>query len=248
MKQRPSASNTSSVFRTARAVVATAALAYAGYAAPALALTPAGRWVFRPRVRVRPGGRIVLTFDDGPAPDSTPRVLDALDALGVHATFFLVGEQVRRSPDVARDVVARGHDIGCHGYHHRNHLSRGVVETRHDLARAGATIEDACGVAIRFFRPPYGVFNAASWSACAGLGWQRVLWSRWARDWEERATADSIARGSTNGLVDGEILLLHDADTYSARGCYQDLLGALPRIVGYARRHDLEPVRLSDAL
>ena len=92
------------------------------------------------------------------------------------------------------------------------------------------------------------MFNAASWLASADLGWRRVLWSRWARDWEERATADSIAGRSTDGLVDGEILLLHDADTYSAPGCYEDLLRALPWIADRARALGLDPVRLGDAL
>jgi len=237
-----------SVFRTARPFVAIAAAAYAGYAAPALALTRFGRGVFKPVVRIPEGGRIAITFDDGPDPRSTPRVLGVLDELDVKATFFLVGEQVRRTPSLAHEIVLRGHEVACHGYHHRNHLARAPAETRADLVRAGALIEDACGTGIAWFRPPYGVFNAASWRTSADLGWDRVLWSRWARDWEESATPDSVTGRSTDGLQDGEILLLHDADTYSAPRSYEAVLPALPRIVEHARSLRLEPVRLDRAL
>src|SRR5438105_827305 len=128
------------VFRTVRPAVATSLAAYAVYAAPVLALTPLGRNLFRPVVRLPKGRRIAVTFDDGPDPVSTPRVLDVLEELNVRATFFLVGEQVRRSPALARDVLARGHEVACHGYHHRNHLARTPADTHADLTRARALI------------------------------------------------------------------------------------------------------------
>src|SRR5207302_10177891 len=162
-----------------------------------------------------------FTFDDGPDPVSTPRVLDVLEELNVRVTFFLVGEQVRRSPALARDVLARGHEVACHGYHHRNHLARTPADTHADLTRARALIEDVCGVGIGWFRPPYGVFNMTSWRTAADLGWDRVLWSRWARDWEPKATPESVVARSTDGLEDGEILLLHYVDPYLAPGFYQ---------------------------
>jgi peptidoglycan/xylan/chitin deacetylase (PgdA/CDA1 family) len=238
-----------SVFRTAAPLVAaTGAAVYGTYAAPVLALTRPGRRAFRPVTRVPEGKRVVLTFDDGPAADSTPRVLDSLDALGVRSTFFCVGEQVERDAGVAKEIARRGHEVACHGYRHRNHLARPPKETYDDLVRARDVIEDTCGVALRYFRPPYGVFNAWSWRTAAKLGWQRVLWSRWTRDWEKRATADSITGRATDGLVDGEIVLLHDADTYSAPGCYEDLLEAIPRIVDGALQRGLDCVRLGDAM
>jgi len=237
-----------SVFRTARPLVAVSAAAYAAYAAPVLALTPLGRAIFRPVTRIPAGGRIAITFDDGPDRFSTPRVLDLLEELHTKATFFLVGEQVRRAPGVAHEIVLRGHEVACHGYHHRNHLARTPSDTQSDLVRAGMLIEDTCGTGVGWFRPPYGVFNAASWRTSAELGWDRVLWSRWARDWEERATPASITGRLTDGLQDGEILLLHDADTYSSPNSYEAVLEALPRVVAGARRLGLEPVRLGDAL
>jgi peptidoglycan/xylan/chitin deacetylase (PgdA/CDA1 family) len=238
-----------SVFRTAGPLVAIGAALYGAYSAPSLALTRSGRRAFGPTTTVPAGrSRVALTFDDGPAATSTPRVLDALERAGVSGTFFLVGEQVDRDHALAREVVDRGHDVACHGYRHRNHLARSPKDTHDDLLRARDVIEEATGVKLRRFRPPYGVFNAASWRTARALGWQRVLWSRWTRDWEERATSDSITGRAIDGLVDGEIVLLHDADTYSAAGCYEDLLRALPRIIDGVRDRGLHCARLCDAL
>jgi peptidoglycan/xylan/chitin deacetylase (PgdA/CDA1 family) len=229
-----------------RAAPLVAAAAYGAYATPALALVRCGRGVFSPVTRVPAG--VAITFDDGPDARSTPRVLDALDKLDAKATFFLVGEQVWRARGLAHEIVLRGHEVACHGYHHRNHLARTPRDVQQDLVRAGSLIEDVCGTGVAWFRPPYGVFNAWSWRTAADLGWDRVLWSRWARDWEERATADSIAGRATDGLQDGEILLLHDADTYSAPNSYAAMLDALPRIVEHVDALGLRTVRLGDAL
>jgi peptidoglycan/xylan/chitin deacetylase (PgdA/CDA1 family) len=174
---------------------------------------------------------IALTFDDGPHPTATPELLDILDRTSARATFFLVGEQVRRSPGVAREIVHRGHVVGCHGYVHRNHLARPPRDTCDDLRRSKSLIEDVCGVRVGLFRPPYGVFNLASWTSCTSLGMRPVLWSRWTRDWEARATKHSIASGATNGLRPGEIVLLHDADTYSSPRSHEDTLAAVPEII-----------------
>jgi peptidoglycan/xylan/chitin deacetylase (PgdA/CDA1 family) len=225
-----------------------AAARYAQFAFPAIAATGLGRRLLHPTIRFQSAEAVSLTFDDGPQAQSTPRLLDLLDSLDVRATFFLVGEQVDADKALARDVAARGHEVACHGYRHRNHLVRGPKETRRDLEAAKGTIEDACGVRLRFFRPPFGVFNSASWRLCDELGWTRVLWSRWTRDWEPSATASLVADRATSRLEAGEIVLLHDADTYSARRCYEATIGAVPQIVATLRKRGLRPVRLSDGL
>src|SRR3954468_6253654 len=93
-----------------------------------------------------------LTFDDGPDPDATPDVLDALDAAGVSATFFLVGEQVAAHPDLAQEIAARGHEIQAHCFDHKPH--RLLADPAADLARTKAAIEDATGVTPTHQRPP----------------------------------------------------------------------------------------------
>jgi len=185
-----------------------------------------------------------LTFDDGPEVQALDSFLPALAELNVKATFFIVGEQVRAAPEAARSIAAAGHEIAAHGYRHRNHLRVGPRETIRDLRQAKATIEGETGAKIRFFRPPYGVFNSASWWGAERLGWQRVLWARWGRDWEQRATPESIQAkvlGGSSGIKGGDIILLHDAMRYSAPNSWRRTLASLGPLVTELRRRGLEP-------
>ena len=221
---------------------------YGAYAAPALAVTPFGRKIFDATTTTGDDSSVVLTFDDGPHHVATPKLLEVLDETSTRVTFFLVGEQVQRAPDVAAEIVRRGHEVGCHGFVHRNHLARPPRDTYNDLVRSRDMIEDVCGVRVPYFRPPYGVFNYASWRTCRALGMQPILWSRWTRDWEERASKHSIVSGATVDLRGGEIVLLHDADTYSAPASHDDTIAAVPDIVAYVKSIGLQTSTLGAAL
>jgi peptidoglycan/xylan/chitin deacetylase (PgdA/CDA1 family) len=197
---------------------------------------PAAAAVFPPLAAVYriplhlPGHRgIALTFDDGPHPQGTPAVLAALDRAGLAATFFLVGEQVDRNPSLVSEIVAAGHEVAIHGYVHRLLLRRTPRELDSDFDRAAATIAGAAGRESAYYRPPYGIFSAAGLEL-ARRRWEPVLWSRWGRDWERRATAASIAGRVTRELGGGDILLLHDADDYSAPGSWRATVAALPAV------------------
>jgi len=173
-----------------------------------------------------------LTFDDGPHREGTPAVLEALAARGVRATFFLVGEQVARNPALAAEIVAAGHGIGLHCDRHRNQLRLGPRAVREDIMRAAARIEETTGRPIERYRPPYGIFNAAALSLVRANGWRPLLWTHWGRDWEARATPDSIVAKLVGGEVkEGSVLLLHDADDYSAEGSWRRTVAALPRVL-----------------
>jgi peptidoglycan/xylan/chitin deacetylase (PgdA/CDA1 family) len=173
-----------------------------------------------------------LTFDDGPHPQGTLAVLELLAASGVSATFFLVGEQVARSPSLAAEIVAAGHGIGLHCDRHRNLLRLGPGAVREDIARARERIEDATGCPIERYRPPYGIFNAAALTIVKHNGWRPLLWTHWGRDWEAQATPESITERLVGGGVDaGSVLLLHDADTYGADGSWRRTAAALPRVL-----------------
>lgn len=185
-----------------------------------------------------------LTFDDGPHPEGTPAVLDALDAAGAKATFFLVGEQVERRPALVAEIVAAGHAIGIHGQRHRNLLRVGPRATADDLRHAHDRIADASGQAPLLYRPPYGVLSAAALATARRAGWETVLWARWGRDWRARATAASIAAEATEGLRGGEIVLLHDADYYSTAGSWRATVEALPRILAAIGEAGLRTVTL----
>ena len=180
-------------------------------------------------------GAVALTFDDGPHPAGTPRILDVLDELDVRAAFFLSGEQVVRHPTVAAEVAARGHTIGVHGYRHVLLSVRGPRATARDLDRALEAIEGATGVRPRHFRPPYGVATPAALAAARRRGLRTVLWSRWGRDWARGATPGSVAALATRRLAGGEVILLHDADHYAAPRSWRVTADALPAIHRAAR-------------
>jgi peptidoglycan-N-acetylglucosamine deacetylase len=206
--------------------------ALAGYALPALAAPwPPLRPLLGVEDRTRDGRGYALTFDDGPHARGTPAVLDVLATAGVTATFFLVGEQVARERALAREIVAAGHGIALHCHRHRNLLRLTPHQVRDDIARALALIEDATGRSPSSYRPPYGVLNATALALARRRGWRTLLWSHWGRDWERDATPLSIAALCTDGAGEGSVLLLHDADHYSAPGSWQRTAAALPRII-----------------
>jgi peptidoglycan/xylan/chitin deacetylase (PgdA/CDA1 family) len=173
----------------------------------------------------RPG--VTLTFDDGPHPEGTPAMLDALDAAGTRAIFFLVGEQVERYPEVAAEVAARGHEVGIHGYRHRVQLAQSAATIRADLERAREVI----GGAPRFHRPPLGIYSNSGLRLTRELGLEPLLWSRWGKDWRKFTTPERIARRATRDLGPGDVILLHDADHYSSKDSWRRTLAALPEIL-----------------
>lgn len=187
---------------------------------------------------------VALTFDDGPHPQGTPAVLETLREHGATATFFLAGEQVARRPALAAEIVAAGHRVELHCHRHRNLLRLGVREFLEDAERGRVAIEDASDQAIADYRPPYGVFSSATLRAVRRRGWRPVLWSRWGRDWARRATPESIARRSSSGVRAGDIVLLHDADYYSARGSWVRTAAALPLILEELESGGLRTVAL----
>jgi peptidoglycan/xylan/chitin deacetylase (PgdA/CDA1 family) len=174
---------------------------------------------------------VALTFDDGPHPQGTPAVLEILREADQKATFFLAGEQVERRPALAAEIVAAGHRVELHCHRHRNQLRLTPKMLLEDAERGRAAIEEASGQAIADYRPPYGIFSGSGLAAIRSRGWRPVLWSRWGRDWTRRATAESIARKATAGIRPGDIVLLHDADFYSARNSWERTASALPRIL-----------------
>jgi peptidoglycan/xylan/chitin deacetylase (PgdA/CDA1 family) len=202
-------------------------------AAPgASAHVPALCRALRVRRRLDDASSVALTFDDGPHVRGTPAALESLRRQGARATFFLVGEQVRREPALAREIVAAGHTVAVHGQRHRNLLRLTPAQVRDDVRRGRATIADVTGQSPRLYRPPYGVLSGPGLRAARRERCEIVLWSRWGRDWRAAATAETIAADLLDaGPPRGDILLLHDADHYSAPGSWRATVAALPHIL-----------------
>lgn len=218
-------------------------LAFGVHALPALSFyLPPLRRALGVEDRVAGGSGYALTFDDGPHPQGTPAVLEILAEAGVRATFFLVGEQVRRNPALAGEIVAAGHDVGVHCDRHRNLLRLTPRQVREDLARAQEEIERRSGRASALYRPPYGILNGAALAHARRHGWRTLLWTHWGRDWDLGATAESIAALVTAGVRDGSVLLLHDADDYSAPSSWRRTVAALPRVLDALHERGLRAV------
>lgn len=175
-----------------------------------------------------PPGEVAVTFDDGPHPSGTPAILDALDELGWPATFFMLGSAVAAAPDVAREVIRRGHVIGVHGFDHRYLIARTPAATWRDLRRATAVVTDTVGVAPQWWRPPYGVLSTAGLAAARSLQLRPLLWSAWGKDWRQDATAGSIVGTLTGGRLDAGTVLLHDSDATSTPKSWRATVAALP--------------------
>jgi peptidoglycan/xylan/chitin deacetylase (PgdA/CDA1 family) len=228
------------------AVVGAGAALATGWSLPAAApVVPAVAAALRIPTRAAAPRGVAITFDDGPDPLGTPAVLEALAAAQARATFFLVGEQVRRAPALAAGLVAAGHAVAVHGDRHRNllRLSRRAIDA--DLDRAAAAIADAGGVLPLLHRAPYGVYSWPALGAVRERGWTPVLWSRWGRDWRRSATAASVAALVAGGVRAGDVLLLHDADRYSAAGSWRATAAALPRVLDAIAAAGLATVTLS---
>ncbi len=188
---------------------------------------------------------VALTFDDGPHPEGTPAVLDVLAQHGATASFFLVGEQVARYPGLAARIVAAGHTVGLHGYLHQLHQRRGAPAMAEDFQRGIAAIADATGITPRLHRPPYGIYSAASLRVARERQLQPLLWSKWGQDWRRVTTPEEIAGRVVRGLRAGDVILLHDADHYSAQGSHRRTAAALPAIMKALQSTALGTVRLA---
>jgi peptidoglycan/xylan/chitin deacetylase (PgdA/CDA1 family) len=187
---------------------------------------------------------VALTFDDGPDPDGTPAVLDALDQAGIRATFFLVGEQVEAHPRLAQEIVARNHEVQAHCYAHTHHER--LEDPKMDLWRTIEAIFKATGIAPTMQRPPYGRFSPASHAACLQAGLQPVYWSAWGEDWEDIG-ADRIADFVARDLSDGLVILLHDSARYAHRPSARATAAAIPLIAAAMADGHLMPRPISNA-
>ncbi len=155
-------------------------------------------------------GHASLTFDDGPDPEHTPRVLDVLAAAGVRATFFLVASAAERHSLLARRMLAEGHEIGNHTWSHYHPALLREHTARREVIAGSRALADILGRAPRYFRPPFGYLRRCMIETAHALGETVVLWSLSAKDWGPFGRAAPIARRLSR-VRSGDIVLLHDA-------------------------------------
>lgn len=172
--------------------------------------------------------RVALTFDDGPDPEWTPRVLAVLAARGVRASFFLVGERAARSPETVRRIAGEGHEVGNHSWSHRSLWLCGPRRTEAEIGRCHELLATLTGSAPRFFRPPWGMVNLAMFAALARRGVRCVFWSIQPEGLRPAAATLQAARVLRRAHP-GAIVDLHDAE--GTPGAPARLLDALPAVI-----------------
>lgn len=185
----------------------TAGVVYAGYQ------TMAPRSQLYGRTFIGTGGNrreLALTFDDGPNDPYTLQLLEVLSKCNVKATFFVIGKYVDQRPDIVRDVVAAGHEVGNHTYTHPNLIFRSQAGFREELSRCEIALDNAVGKAhAPLFRPPFGARRPAVLRTVRQAGMTPVMWSVTGYDWSAKSS-EQIERKVTKQVRGGEVVLLHD--------------------------------------
>ena len=153
---------------------------------------------------------VALTYDDGPDPQQTPGVLDALAEAEATATFFVLADRAAEHPDLIRRIMADGHEVGLHGEDHTRLTTLPVREALRRIRRGKRRLEELTARPVTLFRPAYGAQTIAQAVGTRACGLEVVLWTAWARDWEEAPATDVAARSFT-ALHRGGFLLLHDS-------------------------------------
>ena len=194
--------------------------------------------------RGTPAPRVAFTFDDGPSPETTPRLLARLDDLGIRATFFCLGARAERHPGIMAELIARGHQVETHGYEHSSHLLRSPRWVAADLDRALRVMSEL-GIRPRWLRPPYGQTSGATLWCARRRGLRVALWSAWGREWAAPDT-DAVIRRIRRHLVEGTIVLLHDSDATSPPGTAARSFEALGVLAADVCRRRLQAVTLDE--
>ncbi len=210
---------------TVAAVTATGAATWGAVAASAELFGPTVRHTLAPQ-------ELALTFDDGPNPAITARLLDLLERYSVRATFFLIGRFAEACPDLVREIAARGHVLGNHTHTHANLIFRSPARIREELTRCqNAVVAATHSAPPRWMRPPYGYRSPLLDREVHRAGMRGVvMWSTLCQDWEPQPPErliGTLSRAAAPGRPRGDIIVLHDGDHRALGGDRRHVAAAL---------------------
>jgi peptidoglycan-N-acetylglucosamine deacetylase len=219
-------------------VIAAVGLAVGGYAYAAM--WPGSRIFGSTLIVPRRPDELAITFDDGPNPIWTPRLLDLLGQRNVKATFFLVGSYAHREPALVRQIVDEGHLIGNHSWSHPNLALTGAARVREELRKTSDALEQITGRAIRYFRPPFGARRPAVLRAARQESMMPVMWNAMTDDWKEpseelitRRLIHKIDRLTSRGYAGN--IVLHDGSHQEAAANRGPSVASCGRLIEHYR-------------
>jgi polysaccharide deacetylase family sporulation protein PdaB len=187
---------------------------------------------------------IALTFDDGPNPTYTPKILDLLKKYKAKATFFVIGEHVVKYPQIARREVLEGHDIGNHTFTHKYLKKPTMMQVQNEITATQNAIYSVTGVMPVLFRPPGGFLNQTVINVSKQAGYKIIMWS-WdedSRDWSKPGINKIVSR-VLNNAHNGDIILFHDHT-----GGHSQTIGALKQVIPELIKKGYRFVTVSDLL
>lgn len=191
--------------------------------------------------RPKSGDKLVaLTFDDGPYPGQTDKILDVLAAKRVKATFFMLGGRVKANPALARRVADEGHLVANHSLGHKNLPKEKPVEIRRQIKGGASAIKKATGVQPVWFRPPYGAVNGKVWTEMRALKLRVAMWDIDTLDWTKPGVK-RIAKNATRRVKPGAVILMHDGGAHR-----EQTVAALPLIIDKLRAQGYTFVTLAE--
>ena len=191
------------------------------------------------------GGYMALTFDDGPYPPYTDRLLDVLKEKKAHATFFLVAEQAQRHPELVKRALAEGHTVGLHAFRHRDFLKLTEEERQNDLALGKKVLHDITGKEPVYWRPPHGFRDFSVMEVAAAEKLTVVNWSVIPRDWTGIGKQE-IHNRVMDKAENGSIVLLHDGDSPFYKASRQATVDAVALLIDSLREKGYHLVSLEE--
>lgn len=188
------------------------------------------------------GKRIALTFDDGPHPKKTGEILDILDKYDIKATFFVIGQNAEKHPEIVSDEAERGHEIANHSYTHPNLSKIGYEKIKEEIEKTDEIIKKAANITPKLFRPPTGAYSESIVKVAKEYGKTTIIWTVDTLDWAN-APKDDIVKNIKSNVQNGSIILFHD---FTGKDAHTK--EALEEIIPYLKEQGYEFVTVSELI
>ncbi|MDH7445400.1 polysaccharide deacetylase family protein [Aquimarina sp. 2201CG14-23] len=172
--------------------------------------------------------KIYLTFDDGPIPIITEFVLNQLEQYNAKATFFCIGENIKKHPEIFKKIITAGHAIGNHTMNHLKARKNNTTTYIENVAHCDKEIKQHTDCKNKLFRPPYGQLSKSKLTTLRKLGYQIILWDVLSKDWDKDTSNEECASNVINNSKSGSIIVFHDSIKAS-----ENLKFALPKVLAY---------------